>query len=338
MADILSKEEIETLLSAVSKGKIPQKEKKAPPAYKKAASLYNFKRPALVSRDQIRVLEFLHEEFIRSCGVKLSNYLRTTVEVEIVAVEQLTYTEFIASLSEPTYIVTIDAKPLSGQIILEINPFLCFSIVDRLLGGSGKNSQEVRELTRIEQSIMEKVTGLILRALEEAWQHVISFKLEVKSRNSNPEFVQIVSGGELVILLIFKVNMGENYGIFNICYPFSTLRPLLPQLSPQRWLSHQRWLSQKKGTTEERDFKLLQRKITGTNVEVVVDLGQAEITILDFLRLAPGDVIILNKSVNEDLLVKVQGFPKFYASPGRVGKRKAVKITSWFKKEEDDGE
>jgi len=327
MGDVLSREEIEALLSAVSQGKIPEREKKEEPSYEKTVISYNFKRPALVSKEQIRVLELLHEDFIRSYGVKLSNYLRTTVELEIIAVDQLTYTEFIASLSEPTYMVVLNVEPLSGQIILEVNPSLIFSIVDRLLGGSGKNSQEPRELTNIEHSIMDKVIALAVEALQEAWKHVISFQLAVRTKESNPQFVQIVSGGELVIPIILKVNMGENSGIMNVCYPVSTLKPIIPRLNPQRWVS------EKEKKTREESFKLLQKKLSDTQVEIIVELGRAEVTILDFLRLAPGDVIRLNQSVDQDLVVRVQDFPKFYASPGRVGRRKAVQITSWVKQE-----
>lgn len=328
MGDVLSKEEIEMLLSAVSQGKVPQGKKKGEIPYKKIAISYNFRRPALVLKEQTKVLEFLHEDFTRSCGVKLSGYLRTTVELEIIATEQLTYTEFIASLSEPTYIVVIDASPLSGQIILEINPSLVFSIVDRLLGGSGESLQEFRELTSIEHTIMDKVVSLVLNALKEAYEHIVSLKLEVKTKESNPQFVQIVPGGELVIVVILKVNMGENSGIMNICYPVSTVKPILPRLNPQQWAYA------RENKAGEGNLEVLQKKLSDTKVEVTVELGRAEVSILDFLRLVPGDVIRLDQPVEKALVVRVQGFPKFYASPGRMGRRRAVQIVSFIKKED----
>jgi len=309
MGDVLSKEEIEMLLSAVSQGKVPQGKKKGEMPYKKIAISYNFRRPALVLKEQTRVLEFLHEDFTRSCGVKLSGYLRTTVELEIIATEQLTYTEFIASLSEPTYIAVIDASPLSGQIILEINPSLVFSIVDRLLGGSGEGLQEFRELTSIEHTIMDKVVSLVLNALKEAYEHIVSL-------------------GELVIVVILKVNMGENSGIMNICYPVSTVKPILPRLNPQQWAYA------RENKAGEGNLEVLQKKLSDTKVEVTVELGRAEVSILDFLRLVPGDVIRLDQPVEKALVVRVQGFPKFYASPGRMGRRRAVQIVSFIKKED----
>lgn len=331
MGDILSKEEIEVLLSAVSQGRIPEKEKKKGLSYKKAAISYNFKRPALVSKEQVKVLELLHEDFTRSYGVKLSNYLRTTVELEIIAVDQLIYTEFIASLSEPTYLVVFDVEPLSGQIVLEVNPFLIFSIVDRLLGGSGKNFQEPRELTPIEHSIMNKVITLTKLALQEAWKHIIPFQLTIQAKESNPQFVQIVPGGELVIIIIFKVNMGESSGIMNVCYPVSALKPILSKLNPQRWIS------EREERSGEKNFKQIQRSLSDIQLEVSVELGRAKISVLDFLRLAPGDVICLSQPVDKDLVVKVQDLPKFYALPGRVGRRKAVQITSLIEQEGKDG-
>ena len=328
MGDVLSKEEIEALLSAVSEGKIPHSGKKKKPSFRKATISYNFKRPALISKDQIRVLEFLHEDFTRSLGVKLSGHLRTTVEVEIVATEQLTYTEFIVSLSEPTYIVVVDVSPLSGQIIFEFNPLLVFFIVDRLLGGSGKSSQEARELTSVERAIMDRILSLTLESFKEVYAHIVPLKTSVRAKESNPQFVQIASGNDLVISCIFKVGMGQNYGTMTICYPVSTIRPILPRLSSKRWIS------EKEEEGEGESSQILQKKLLEAKVDVTVELGKAEVTVLEFLRLAPGDVVRLNQPVNRDLLVKIQGFPKFYAIPGKVGRRRAVQITSIIRKED----
>ena len=331
MGDMLSKEEIEALLSAVSEGKVPlAKGGKEKSSYKKTAISYNFKRPLLVSKEQIRVLELIHSDFTRDYAVKLSNYLRTTVEIEIADIEQLTYTEFIASLSEPTYLAVLDADPLPTQILIEVNLFLVFSMVDRLLGGSGKTSQEPRELTGIEHSIMDKVITLAIQVLQETWKHVIPVKFTLDTKESNPQFVQIIPGGELVVLIIFEVNMGEVSGIMNICFPYTALEPILPKLSPQQWILGNTRRS------EKESLKLLQKNLSETQVEVAVELGIAEITILDFLKLAPGDVVRLNQPVHQDLIVKVEGFPKFYALPGRMGKRRAIQITSIFNKQEDN--
>lgn len=330
MGDMLSKGEIEALLSAVSQGKVPLvKSEKEKLTYQKTVTSYNFKRPSLVSKEQIRVLELIHSDFTRDYAVKLSNYLRTTVEIEIADIEQLTYTEFIASLSEPTYLAILNSDPLPNQIVVEVNLSLVFSIVDRLLGGSGKNSQEPRELTGIEHSIMDKVITLAIQALQETWRHIVPVKFTLSSRESNPQFVQIIPGGELVILIIFEVNMGENSGIMNICFPYTTLEPVLYKLNPQHWV-----LSDSKRSGED-SFKLLQKNLSDTQVEMVVELGTAKITVLDFLKLASGDVIRLNQPVNQDLLIKVEGFPKFYGLPGRVGRRRAVQITSMFNKEDN---
>lgn len=327
MAGVLDEEEIEALLSAVSSGSV----KKTTEAVLKKKSLvvYDFKKRTKISKDRIRTLELLHENFIRTYTVKLANYLRTMVEFTIISVDQLTYAEFIASLSEPTYLAILSAEPLPGQIVLEIDPSFSFSIVDRLLGGSGPSLEEARELTEIEHSLIKEVVDLALSCLEQAWQRIIPIQFKVEVRESNPQFVHIAHPGEMAILVTMKSSIGKSLGIMNICIPYATIEPILSKLSPYEWTSETRKQS------PERVGEFMKKNLEKAKIKITVELGTAAINMRDFLQLKIGDVVLLEQRIQQDLVLKVEGLPKFRGSPGCLRKRRAIQITSKISSEEN---
>lgn len=328
MGEILDKEQVEALLSAVSSGNV--KKNMETVLEKKSVVSYDFKRRTRISKDRIRTLELLHENFIRVYTVKLANYLRTMVDLSIISIDQLTYAEFIASLSEPTYLAVLSAEPLPGQIILEIDPTLSFSIIDRLLGGSGGTAlEEAHELTEIEHSLIKEVVALALNCLEQAWQRIIPLKFKVQARESNPQFVHIAHPGEMAILVTMKSSIGESLGVMNICIPCATIEPILSKLSPYEWTSETRKQS------PEKVGKFMKRNLEKTRIGITVELGTATINMRDFLQLKIGDVVLLEQRIQRDLLLKVENLPKFRGSPGRLGRRKAIQITSKISSEEN---
>lgn len=327
MTEVLSKEEVEALLSAVSSGKVSKKKEKEG-ILPKTGAPYDFKRPNRISKDQIRTLELLHENFVHSYTVKLANYLRTMVELSLIAVDQLSYAEFIASLSHPTYMVIFNVEPVKCQILLEIGPGLTFSIIDRLLGGSGKTLKEARELTSIEHSIMEKAVILASGCLEQAWKRITPLSFKAQAKESNPQFVQIAPAGETTVLITMKAKIGESLGIMNICIPYTAMESILPRLRSNEWAS-----VAGRGVTES-SAKLVGENLDRIKLEVVVQLGAVKISIRDFLQIGVGDVVSLEQGIHQDLVVKVEGCPKFLARPGRVGRRRAVQIVSKIKEGE----
>lgn len=327
MGEILDKEEVEALLSAVSSGSVKKTTEDI--LKKKSAVVYDFKKRTKISKDRIRTLELLHENFIRTYTVKLANYLRTMVEFSIISVDQLTYAEFIASLSEPTYLAILSAEPLPGQIVLEIDPSFSFSIIDRLLGGSGGGLEEARELTEIERSLIKEVVDLALSCLEQAWQRIIPVQFKVEVTESNPQFVHIAHPGEMAILVTMKSSVGESPGLMNICIPCATIEPILPKLSPYEWTSETRKQS------PERIGELMKKNLERAKIKITVELGTAAINMQDFLQLKIGDVVLLEQKIQQDLVLKVEGVPKFRGSPGCLGKRRAIQITTKISSEEN---
>lgn len=337
MSDILSQEEVDALLSAVSSGgdaevsvpaggPSPEDTASAEGDSNKALSLYDFRRPDRVSKDQMRTLQNLHEGFARQFSTTLTNFLRSFVEIELVSVDQLTYSEFIMSISNPSCIHIFKMEPLEGSAIIEINPTLVFFIIDRLFGGQGKPSEQNRELTLIEENVVRRIVERSLSDLHDVWAHIVEFTPRIDTYETNPQFVQIAPAGETVILVSLEVRMTNASGLMTLCFPFMVLEDIINKLSGESWMS-----SQSMSTAETRG--LIQQEMEDITIPVSAVLGETRLKIRDYLQLERGDVLCLEKPANEDLILRVGGKPKLAGRPGLVGRKKAVRITRVIEKE-----
>lgn len=338
MSDILSQEEVDSLLSAVSSGDI------APPAPAAASSgpassgiavseegdrniaLYDFRRPDRISKDQMRTLQNLHEGYARLLSTSLTSYLRTLVEIELVSVDQLTYSEFIMSISNPSCIYVFQMEPLEGQGIFEVNPSLVYFFIDRLFGGQGRPSEQNRELTEIERHVMEKIADKALRDLKEVWERIGIFSPKIEAYETNPQFVQIAPPGETVILISLEVRLQNSSGLMSLCFPYMLLENILDKLSGETWMSAQR-------TTTNETRQVVEKEIEILPVTTQAIIAETEITIRDLLNLQKGDVLCLEKNAKSDLLLQVGGKTKLACRPGLVGRKKAVQVTKVIEKE-----
>ncbi|MBN1127813.1 MAG: flagellar motor switch protein FliM [Chitinispirillaceae bacterium] len=335
MSDILSQEEVDALLSAVSSGGdveigggpaetgAPAKEFEED---ERTVSLYDFRRPDRVSKDQMRTLQNLHESYARQLSTTLTNFLRTFVEIELVSVDQLTYAEFIMSISNPSCIYLFKMEPLDGSAILEINPTLVFFIIDRLFGGQGRPSEQNRELTLIEQSVLHRIVERGLNDLKEVWEHIGVFSPKVEGYETNPQFVQIAPPGETVILVSLEVRMQNASGLMSLCFPYMLLESVISSLSGESWMS-----SQSTSTKETRST--LENEIQDLPLRLSALVGKTTITIRDLLQLERGDVLVLDKPFDSDLNVQIDEKTKLAARSGVIGRKKAIKITRIIEKE-----
>ncbi|MCK5708809.1 MAG: flagellar motor switch protein FliM [Candidatus Aureabacteria bacterium] len=321
MVDILSQDEVDALLNAVGDGDLPVEETQEEETQGKIVSRYDFRRPDIVSKDQMRTLQMLHKSFCRYLSTNLSTYLRTVIEVNLVAVDQLTYGEFNMSLSNPTYISMFSLDPLEGRGVLEINPLLVFSLIDRLLGGPGTAPGEIRVLTDIEQSIINKVIDVFIQGLIVSWKPVADFGFRVTDTEVNPQFVQVVAPGETVILITLEMKAGENSGIISLCLPFLYIEPIMNRLSAQHWISAS------KKRKEEDKVHYIKKHLEKSQLDISVALGKTSLKIKELLNLKKGDVILLNTKANEKLVVSIGTKEKFLGHPGIVGKKKAIKVS-----------
>jgi flagellar motor switch protein FliM len=326
MAEVLSQDEIDQLLSAISAGEISTEEIHAPRDQRKI-KIYDFKRPDKFSKDQIRTVSIMHETFARLTTTSLSAQLRSLVAVHVASVDQLTYEEFIRSIPNPTTLAVIDMDPLKGSAILEIDPAITFSIIDRLFGGQGESAKFSRDLTDIEQSVMEGIIVRVLGNLRESWSTVIDLRPRLGTIETNPQFAQIVPPSEMVVLVTLETKVGEVEGMMNLCIPYLTIEPIISKLSAQYWYS-----SVRRGTTTE-NLNILRDRLATVAVTMITEIGALDITVRDVLAFRTGDIIRLdNVRVNDPMVLKIGDRRKFLCRPGVVGNKLAVQV---IKKLED---
>ncbi len=324
MADLLSQEEVDLLLSAVSEGGGGGDQPAAPArSDQPVLSTYDFRRPERVSKDQLKGLQSLFEAFARELGILLPPFLRTVVRVDLVSIDQLTYDEFILSVARPTSMSIIDVSPLEGRAVIEMSPTMVFPIVDRVLGGKGAALAMARELTEIEDRIVYRIVLMILDTWKRAWEHMIEFKMSVVSQESDPLIVQIVAGSEMIVLVGYEVYIGESVGSMNMCIPLVGLNPILEQLS-----SRAHFKRQLAPDVLERNHRHIESVVRRSKVDIEPILGQARIMLSDLARLQPGDVIPLDTASAEPIPVRVGGVTRFLAKPGRRGEQSSVQLTS----------
>lgn len=331
MNEVLSQDEIDQLLQAINTGESEADEFK-PVTDTRRIKIYDFRRPDKFSKEQIRTVSNMHETFARLTTTSLSAQLRTLVHVHVASVDQLTYEEFIRSIPTPTTLAVINMDPLKGNAVLEIAPEITFIIIDRLFGGSGDTGGKVnRDLTDIEQSVMEGIIVRILANMREAWTQVIDLRPRLQQIETNPQFAQIVPPSEMVILVTLEIKIGEEAGMMNICIPYITIEPIVSKLSSSFWFSSVR----RSSTTQY--LGTLKEKLADVEMELVADIGSINVPIRDVLSLRTGDVIRLNTiKVGEPLTLSVGSKKKFYCQPGVVGKKVAVQIIEKIDEQETE--
>jgi flagellar motor switch protein FliM len=289
--------------------------------HREKISPYDFKRPERVGKEQMRSLQTMHEGFGRNFGASLSALLRTIVELKLTSVDQLTYSEFVFSLENPTCFNLINAAPLEGQLILDINLSLLFPIIDRLLGGGNDPTPPARRpLTEIELRLVSRITDLFCSEMKHAWENVLDLNLSIDRVESNPQLVQIVPPNEVVVLISFELTLGDARGMMNLCIPFNAIERIATRLSANSWVSY----GTKKATPE--NIQRISNRLSEAVVEVVVELAETNISTSDLIGLRVGDIIATEKDIERPLVVSVEGRPKFHAKAGAFKGRKAIQV------------
>jgi len=320
MTEILSQDEIDALLTAISAGEVDATDYSAAREQKKV-KIYDFRRPDKFSKDHIRTLQMMHETFARLTTTALSAQLRALVSVHVASVDQLTYEEFIRSIPNPTTLAVINMDPLKGSAVFEIDPSITFTIIDKLFGGLGEASKISRELTDIELSVMEGIIVRILGNLREAWSNVIDLRPRLGNIETNPQFAQIVPPNDMVVLITLETKVGDVEGMTNLCIPYISIEPIISKLSAQYMYS-----SIRKGATDE-NFSIIQKRLEMVNLPIVAEIGEATIKVQEVLSLTVGDVIKLPQTkIGSEMTVKIGGRKKYRCRPGLVSNRVAVKL------------
>jgi flagellar motor switch protein FliM len=315
MSKILSQDEVNALIKDIHVDKDPEKTEK------KNINLYDFKHPDRISKDQLRVLKTIHTNFAKAFGTFLSTKLRTTVDLNVLSVDQLTYSEFTITMASPSCIYVIYSAVGDGSFVIEFAPELVFYTIDRLLGGRGDIIDEVREITIIEENVLKKIVQQAIIQLNDSWQQIASLEPKMTSFETNPQFVQIAPASEPSVVISFSVKIQNFNSLITLCFPYFVLEPIMQQLSIQSWISN------KQKEVRKEDLLVMEDRVMNTMVELNARLSTNSIKISDVLNLNEGDVLVFDKSINEKFELLLAGQPKFLGKPGIVGKKVAVKIT-----------
>lgn len=327
--DVLTQEQIDALLAAANDESTDLEELKREETTRKI-KVYDFKRPDKFSKDQIRTLYMLHESFARMLNTYMSSHLRTLVNVDVASVEQLTYQEFVQSLSNPSVITILGVPPLKGNIIFEISTEIAFAYLDRVFGGDGTTTMKTRVLTEIEDAVMRRFVNSAMERFKESWSNVTPMNPILEATESNPQFTQIVPPNDMVVIVTMQTKLGEVEGMMNICIPYLVLEPIMSKLTTTFWVAATAAKDDKQSNVE-----FIRKKLNKTKVPFVVEVGRVQITIREFLTLGFGDVLQLNTKVKDDFPCMIGSNAKFLCRPGTFGKKLAVQITQVVQKGED---
>ena len=326
MGDVLSQNEIDNLLAAISSGELDADEYKE--TAEKQIKNYDFARPSKFSKEHLRTMNIIFEHYARLLSTNLPAYLRKNVQVEVINSEAVTYSEFTNALSNPVLLGIIDFSPLEGNIVIELADNLGYAIVDRMLGGGGYPLEKMRDFSEIELTIIERIFTVCTNLLREPWTNVIQLTPRLMRIETNSQFAQIISPSEMTSIVTLNIRIGNIEGMMNICLPYVCLEKVIDKLNTKYWYS----------TMQQSDDKsyqeIIEIAISKVKIPLRAVLGKSTISVNDFINMQKGDIIKLNSKVEDELAVYVGNINKFTALPGASSGTYAVKISSINRGEE----
>ena len=327
MPDVLSQDEIDNLLKALSSGELDVEEMKG--TDEEQVKNYDFARPSKFSKEHLRTLEIIFEHFGRLLATNLPAYLRKSVNVDIVNSEVVIYSEFSNALSNPVLLGVVSMKPLAGNMVMEMASNLGFAIVDRLLGGTGTALDKERDFSEIELTIIERIFSICVNLLKEPWENVIKVTPRLERIETNSQFAQIISPTETIAIITINLKIGDVEGLMNVCLPYTLLEPVMDKLNTKFWFSNM----QEKDPTMYGE--VIENVISKTKVPIKAILGESKVNVSDFVNLQIGDIIKIDKKVDQELDVYVGNIKKFNALPGYFEDKYAVRITDVIREESE---
>ncbi len=326
MSDVLSQDEIDSLLSALNNGELNPEDMNN--TTERTVKNYDFARPSKFSKDHLRTLEIIFENYGRLLSTNLPAYLRKTVQVEVMNAEANTFSEFSNALSNPVLLGIVNFAPLEGNVLIELASNLGYAIVDRMLGGGGNPLDKTRDFTEIELVILERVFEMCTSLLVDPWESVVAIEPRLERIETNSQFAQFISPSEMTAIVTMNIRIGTIEGLMNICIPYACVETVIDKLNTKYWYS----------TMREKDNESYQDAIetiiNHAKIPVRAVLGESTISVNDFMNIQLGDVIKLNAKVDDELDVYVGNIQKFKALPGATSDSYAVRVTSVIREEQ----
>ncbi len=326
MGEVLSQNEIDNLLAAYSAGELDVDQMQE--SNEKQVKNYDFSRPTKFSKEHLRTLEIIFEHYSRLISTNLPVYLRKNVQVTVASSETVTFNEFTNALSNPVILGIIDFAPLNGTIILDLATNLGYTMLDRMLGGSGTPLEKTREFSEIELTIIQKILVMFTQLLREPWKNVVDISPVLSRLETNPQFAQVIAPNDMIAIVTLNMKIGDVEGFMNVCLPFFTLEDIMDKLNTKYWFST---MQENRSENYEEYIEALIRKV---DIPIHAVLGRSTISVSDFVGLQVGDCIRLETKVDEDMDIYVGNIRKFTALPGTEKDSYAVRITSVVREED----
>lgn len=329
MADILSQEEIDALLEIIEYGNDEKNNLESNEiTHKKQVTSYDFKRPNRVNKEQLEILRGIHDKMARDLGSQISTIMRSIIEIQLHSVEQMTYGEFLMNLPNPTSFNVFSMKPLNGNGVLEINPSIAFPILDRLLGGNGEPYKHTREFSEIELNVLDIILQQIMQNLKDMWIPIAEISPTIYAKESSPHIMRIASQNESVIVIAMSAKMGQSRGMINICYPVISLESILYRLVNRELIIN----SIDSKNSRNKELRVL---LGGALVNISAILGSTKLSLKNILELQVGDIIRLNRSADDTIIVNIDNKDKYIGEIGLQRYRKTLKIKDIIESEND---
>jgi flagellar motor switch protein FliM len=307
----LSQQEIDAVFQSQHARKGDANARKAAP--------FDFRRPDRIAKSQLRAIHVLHDNFVRNLVSSLSAYLRAYVIVNLVSVEQLSYAEFLECLPSPTCIVALGLRPYDGNAVLEMNSSLIFPILEILLGGNGKSLMNLqREITEIEQSLLDGLFRIILRDLRESWKGITQIDFSIESLETEPQFLQILAPSEAVVTIAVEIRLGESVGMMNIAMPSIIIKMMRQKFDQQ-------WSVRKTESTDTEQMRVMEL-IRDSTMTLEARLDGPTIRMEDLIRLEQGDILSFDYPTHLPLECDINGRPKFRGRMVASGEKLAFQV------------
>jgi flagellar motor switch protein FliM len=323
MSDVLSQSEIDNLLSDMSSGTVDVDEILSNKSIKGEISNYDFRRPNRISKNQVRTLQNIHESFAEVFGYYLVSKLQTVVSISVTSVDQLFYSEFILSVANPSCLYVFDIEGTDGSGILEISPQLALTLMERMLGGSADSQEKSRNITPIEQAVIRGIIEHAFADLRNAWKTISDLNFKFSRLEMEADFVQVAPASEIVVVISFDVNIGTQSFLMNLCFPTFALEEILAQLNRQQISTSSLKISESK---MRENMKIISRHIDTSFLPVYAELGKTKLTVKELLEIKKGDVLKLDKRINQEIEIIIGKKRKLAGRPGTVDGKKAIRV------------
>ena len=325
MGEVLSQNEIDSLLAALSTGELDMDDMQD--KNERQVKNYDFKRPAKFSKEHLRTLEIIYEHYGRLLATNLPVHLRKNIQVSVASSETVTFSEFTNALSNPVILGIINFQPLGGNIILDLAANLGFAMIDRMLGGKGEPLEKNRDFSEIEMTIIEKLVVVAVQLMREPWKNVLEINPILERIETNPQFAQVIAPNEMIAIVTLNMKIGDVEGFMNVCLPYFTLENIMDRLNTKFWFSTMQ------ENNDENYHIYIESLIKRAHIPIKVVMGKSQVSVNDFVNLSPGDIIRLDTNIDSELSVYVGNIRKFMALPGTNKDKYAARVTTILREE-----